>query len=198
MPETVFVPFPKPLYDDLIRFSDGRCDPAALAASQVEAWISLNFTMSAHTDRWNDEHFADLFDERAREFAEKYAAWVIAEWDQRDREKSAARLAGRKPLVWKQITVPAGSEVRMSYGGTTHYATIRDGKIEDADGRYSPSEWASKVAEGTSRNAWRDLWFKVPGARDWVPAQLVRERTRDAYRAQFMNREDVSAEESMA
>jgi hypothetical protein len=40
----------------------------------------------------------------------------------------------------------------------------------------SPSEWASKVAGGTSRNAWRDLWFKEPLSKTWVPAQLVRDQ----------------------
>ncbi|AZO72165.1 hypothetical protein [Mesorhizobium sp. M1D.F.Ca.ET.043.01.1.1] len=81
-----------------------------------------------------------------------------------------------KPLVWKEVTIPQGSEVRMAYGADHHYAKIQGGKIVDASGEYSPSEWASKVAGGTSRNAWRDLWFRLPLTKDWVPAQTLRSK----------------------
>jgi hypothetical protein len=88
--------------------------------------------------------------------------------------------ADRKPLVWKEVSIPSGSEVRMPYGGQHHYAKIRGGHIVDDDGeKYSPSEWASKVAGGTSRNAWRDLWFREPLSKTWVPAQLLRDQARE-------------------
>lgn len=87
--------------------------------------------------------------------------------------------ADHQPLVWKDVTVRAGSEVRMSYGGKQHYAKIVGGCIVESDGsKYSPSEWASKVAGNTSRNAWRDLWFKEPLSNTWVPARLLRTNTR--------------------
>jgi hypothetical protein len=66
----------------------------------------------------------------------------------------------------------------MAFGHDHHYAKVKGGKIVDDDGSYSPSEWASKVAGGTSRNAWRDLWFKEPLSKNWVPAQLLRDQTR--------------------
>ena len=77
------------------------------------------------------------------------------------------------------ITVPAGSEVRMIYGGRHYYATIKNGRIVDEDREFSPSSWAAKITS-TARNAWRDLWFKFPGSRDWVPAEMLRQRARRA------------------
>ena len=71
----------------------------------------------------------------------------------------------------------------MHYGAEDHYAEVKNGRIVDETGRYSPSEWASKIAGGTSRNAWRDLWFKEPLARTWVPAQLLRDQAYSELRA---------------
>jgi hypothetical protein len=68
----------------------------------------------------------------------------------------------------------------MAYGDKHRYATVRRGHIVDDGEEYSPSEWASKVAGGTSRNAWRDLWFKEPLSKTWVPAQLLRDQAEEA------------------
>ena len=76
------------------------------------------------------------------------------------------------------MNIVPSTDVRMAYGGTHHYAKVTNGRIVDADGDYSPSEWASKVAGGTSRNAWRDLWFREPTSKHWVPAQLLRDQAR--------------------
>ena len=65
----------------------------------------------------------------------------------------------------------------MTYGGGQHYALIKDGRIVDGDGAFSPSSWTAKITS-TARNAWRDLWFKVPGNKDWVPAEALRQRAR--------------------
>jgi hypothetical protein len=89
------------------------------------------------------------------------------------------RSAESRPLVWKEVTILSGSEVRMFYNGTHHYAAIKGGKIVDHDTEYSPSEWASKIAGGTSRNAWRDLWFKEALSKTWVPAQLLRNQAQE-------------------
>ena len=122
-----------------------------------------------------------FFGERDVEFAELYFPEVAAEWLKEDVEAHTSRRKEAQPLVWKEITVQHGSAVRMPYGGKHHYAEIKNGRIVDESGSYSPSEWASKVAGGTSRNAWRDLWFKEPMAKAWVPAQLLREQARSEW-----------------
>lgn len=182
MADVVFIPFRKSLYDDLVRLSDGRCNPAEVAEARVIAWIDQNMTLSTQGG-WADDDFASFFDDRSREVAEKYAPWVLEEWDRAAGSAQAAHQRKRQPLVWKEITVPTGSEVRMPYGGTLHYATVGEGKIVDKDGAFSPSEWASKVAGWTSRNAWRDIWFKLPTSSQWMPATLMRETARAAREA---------------
>ena len=110
------------------------------------------------------DRFNGFFGKRDVEFAELYFPEVAAEWLKEDVEAHTSRRKEAQPLVWKEITVQHGSAVRMPYGGKHHYAEIKNGRIVDESGSYSPSEWASKVAGGTSRNAWRDLWFKEPMA----------------------------------
>lgn len=165
----IYIPFPRELYDDIVRFSDGTTDPVELAEDQVRSWVekSVEFGFG----NWGN---------RVEAVARKYAPEVLAKWEEEDQqEEDRLRIHGN-PLVWKEVAIPAGSEVRMSYGGKNHYAVVQRGKIIDGDNEYSPSEWASKIAEGTSRNAWRDLWFKFPLEAVWKPAQLLRDQARQA------------------
>jgi len=155
----IYVPFDRELYDDLVRFSDGKLDPVAVAEQQLHAWVVRGL------ESGDDSLWGERFDE----IAEKYAPEVLKREASRE-----VKPADQKALVWKNVIVSSGSDVRMSYGGQQHYATIKDGNIVDQDGKYSPSEWASKIAGGTSRNAWRDLWFKEPNAVRFVSAQLLR------------------------
>ena len=175
MTNVIYVPFPKQLYDDLIRFSDGRCDPVAWAVERLEAWIELNFQSEVSGGGWANDKFMGCFDERIEDFAEEYFPEALKHWEVQGERDLAERNANRRPLVWKTVVIAPGSDVRMSYGGEHHYAKIHDGKIRDNDGDFSPSEWASKIAGGTSRSAWRDLWFKAHGETAWAPATLIRE-----------------------
>ena len=170
MSETViYISFPRALYDDIVRFSDGRISPEALAANRVESWVENSVEFDTGDDYWGD---------RLEEVAEKYAPHIYEKWQAENALGSDQARADSRPLVWKDVTIPAGSEVRMAYGNDHHYAKVKRGKIVDGDNFYSPSEWASKVAGGTSRNAWRDLWFREPLSKSWVPALLLRDQTR--------------------
>ena len=84
---------------------------------------------------------------------------------------------------WSTLFLPNGTRLRMQYKGAYYYAVVADEKIvileKDSplsDGNYSPSEFASKVANNTQRNAWRDLWVKRPADRDWELADDLRRR----------------------
>lgn len=177
MSDVMFIPFKKSLYDDLVRFSDGAIDPAELAVLKVEAWIDMNFALGP--DDWMDDSFPELFGDRLLDFAEIYGPHFLSAIQTKTEAHLQALLEGRTPLAWKEVTVPAGSEVRMIYGGRHYYATVKNGRIVDEDGEFSPSSWAAKVTS-TARNAWRDLWFKFPGSGDWLPAELLRQRARRA------------------
>ncbi|MCW5696765.1 MAG: hypothetical protein KIS96_08530 [Bauldia sp.] len=171
MDTTLHIPFPRDLYDDIIRFSDGRLDPVRLAEEQVRQFVAR--TVQSSPELWGEAHLRDV--------AVKYApdALVQPEAETRGMEESATQgLTDAVPLVWKGVTIPAGSEVRMSYGRGDHFGRVVSGRIMDRDGAFSPSEWASKVAGGTSRNAWRDLWFRLPGATNWLPATMLREKAK--------------------
>lgn len=169
MTDTIFIPFPKELYDDLVRFSDGKFDVAWYAEHRVRDWIDLNLNLDMQ------DGFYEEFGERIEEMAEKYApdSAMLAQW-----AEGNAAMSKRRPLVWKEVTVPEGSEVRMSYGGKHHYARIQSEAIFDGDIYYSPNEWTLKIT-GTSRNAWRDLWFKKPGAGSrWESALVLRQKAK--------------------
>lgn len=167
MTDTIFIPFPKELYDDLVRFSDGKFDVVWWAEHRVRDWIDLNLNFDMQ------EFFYEAFGERIEEMAAKYGSAILDRWN----EDNAA-MPKRRPLVWKTVTVPEGSEVRMSYGGKHHYARVQNEAIFDGDSYYSPNEWTLKIT-GTARNAWRDLWFKKPGAGSrWESALVLRQKAK--------------------
>lgn len=160
----IFVPFPRDLYDDIIRFSEGRLDPVDLASDQVYDFFERN--LGDLTDQW----FGDNIYEFAKRHFPDYAAELL--------KKSQETIKKSDPLVWKEVTVSHGSRVRMSYDGSYHYANVDDGMIVDNDGKFTPSQWAMKVANNTSRNAWRDIWFKGVLEKEWFPATLLRQQAK--------------------
>ncbi|MBI1218424.1 MAG: hypothetical protein GC186_07730 [Rhodobacteraceae bacterium] len=166
--DVLYVPFPRDLYDDIVRFSDGRLNPVILALEQLDAAIQ----------RGADTFVHDWFEDRTIEFLSAQYPEILEEWKKDADKEKAAKMAAHAPLIWKEVSIPAGSEVRMLYDGRLHFGSVKEGKICDESGSFSPSEWASKVASGTSRNAWRDLWFKFPRESEWVSALMLRERAR--------------------
>ncbi len=160
----IYIPFPRDLYDDIVQFSEGRLDPVDLAGDQVFNLFERN--LGDLTDQW----FGDNIYEFALRHFPDYAAELLKE--------SQETIKARDPLVWKEITVPHGSKVRMFYDGSYHYAKVENGKIVDKDGAFTPSRWAMKVANNTSRNAWRDIWFKGALEKEWFPATLLRQQAK--------------------
>src|SRR5437762_13873595 len=101
--EVIYVPIDRELYHDIVLFSEGNFDPSRLAEDQLRDFVAR--TIEFQSDLWGD---------RLYEVAEKYAPDVLERWraeDETAAEKSAAeRSEARKPLVWKEISVPANSE----------------------------------------------------------------------------------------
>ena len=75
---------------------------------------------------------------------------------------------------WDDLFLWNGTQIRMNYKGRNYYAWVRDEQIVFEEQVYTPSQLASKIAAGTSRNAWRDLWFKERGSDRWVLADDLR------------------------
>lgn len=63
----------------------------------------------------------------------------------------------------------------MQYRGNDFFARVNGDEIIYKDMATTPGELANQIANGTSRNAWRDLWVKFPGDEDWRLAQDLRE-----------------------
>jgi hypothetical protein len=166
--DMIFVPVEAKLYNDIVRLSDGRLNLIELAIDQFHEYFRRTVDDDGHG--W----FGDRFDEYLQIYhPDLHEARDVQAANSKD--QSAQRL---QPLVWKNVTLPGGTMVRMQYGNAYHFARVLDGAITDESGSYSPSEWASKVASGTSRNAWRDLWFRLPGSVEWVPARKLRKDPR--------------------
>ena len=66
----IYIPFPRALYKDIIRFSDGQISPERLAADQVEAWVASSVEFG----------FSESWGERIEEVAEIYAPHIHEKW----------------------------------------------------------------------------------------------------------------------
>lgn len=74
---------------------------------------------------------------------------------------------------WKRLFLPEGTELKMLYRGRHAFAKVVGDSVL-YDGRpMSPNQFATEVA-GTARNAWRDLWLRLPGQRYWKNATFIR------------------------
>lgn len=173
--DAVFIPFPRRYYDALVRYSDGKFNPAEIAELAVERWVGFN---AMDPSEW----FMESLGDRARDLIEEISPGETECWDKLH-FNSTDRLTQKKDLIWKELTVPHGSAVRMSYRGIDRAARVINGAIDDAGERYSPSEWASLIAEGTQRNAWRDLYFLFPNAKNWSAASALRAEQRARIKA---------------
>ena len=147
----ICVPLRVELYADLVRRS-GKAD--------VSAYID-HCVMGFLEDTKGDPEIWSV------EYAEKYGE----EEDAAFREKYGDLGRGYQ---WQTVFLPNGTEVRMSYGGEEAHARIRHGGFWCGEERMSPSQFANRVANNTTRNAWRDLYIKFPGKQFWKLADGLR------------------------
>ena len=123
MTEMLSIPFPRALYDDIVRFGDGQLHPVLIAANRVENWVENSVDpIMGDPEVWGD---------RIEEVVARYAPDQTTHWETSVSESAVTPTA---PLIWKQVVVTNGSDVRMEYKGTLHFAKVVIGKIVD-DGR---------------------------------------------------------------
>ena len=81
---------------------------------------------------------------------------------------------------WKGVTLPAGTELRMTYNGRTHTGVVAGGAWQISGATYSsPSSAADALArsrEGkrVSLNGWTQWEVKKPGSHRWVVLDSLR------------------------
>jgi hypothetical protein len=74
---------------------------------------------------------------------------------------------------WKQVFLPDGTELRATFQGRSTYAKVENEKIIHSGESITPSQLANENGCGT-RNAWRAIWLKFPGASKWELAVRCR------------------------
>ena len=147
----VHVPLDVELYADLVRRS-GKADVSSYIEHSVRSFLDRT-EGDGHT--WSAE-YVDGIGEQDKALREKYGD-------------------PRRGLQWDALLLPNGTRVQMTYGGRHYHAEIRHGALYYGDERMrSPSRFARRVANNTARNAWRDLYVKIPGDESWRLADGLR------------------------
>lgn len=129
------------------------------------------------------EHALESFLERTEGDSENWDndAYIDAYWSNRESEDERQMYGERNEgYMWKNLFLPNRTKLRMTYKGALHEAEIKheqivyEGQTEFEGTPFSPSSLVSKIAEGTRRNAWRDIYIQRPGDRDWILADVAR------------------------
>ena len=74
---------------------------------------------------------------------------------------------------WKTLFLPESTLLRMTCGDETRYAQVVGDAIMFEGRAVSPRGMTLAIA-GEGRNAWRDLWLRLPGERYWKSAMSRR------------------------
>ena len=156
MSDHVWLPIHRSIYNEFILRSGRDEDVAAWIENIVESFFDQT---EGDAQIWSDEHRRDVL---AKENLEK------------------EQLSGDPKLGvhWQHVFLPNGTLLKMKYQGQDYLAHVRHQKIKFNETDCSPSEFASMVANNTSRNAWRDIWIMRPGDKNWTFADDERRRIR--------------------
>lgn len=150
----IYVPLRADLYAELIRRS-GRSDVSIYIENQIEDFLEIT---RGNPDIWSSEYIERLAAQDDGDFQEKYGD------------------PGRG-YQWQKVFLPNGTKLRMTYRGDSSYGEIRHDELFLENESMSPSEFASRIANNTSRNAWRDIYVKFPGAGAWKFADDLRHQS---------------------
>jgi hypothetical protein len=84
------------------------------------------------------------------------------------------RAGPRKAWTYKGVTLPHGTDLRVTYKGELRTAKIEDGEwIQDGRARSSPSEAANAITN-TSVNGWTFWEARLPGETRWRLLKALR------------------------
>jgi hypothetical protein len=107
--------------------------------------------------------------------------WIDnAEWKTETLLPDAARKGGYPWKVQKTsehpataLPLPAGTALRIKVGAGFKYAKVNGDSLVYQGEQVSPNQFA-KLATGTDRDAWRDVWVKRPADQDFLHADALR------------------------
>ena len=157
MPDYISIPIHRSLYNEFILRKGQDVDVAGWIEDIVDGFLQGT---EADAQIWSDEHHRSV---------------LVNEAIEKELKTGDPKLG----LYWQYVFLPNGTELRMKYQGKNHIADVRHEKLFYKKTQCcSPSEFASLVANKTSRNAWRDIWIKRPGDKDWTFADNERRRGR--------------------
>lgn len=94
---------------------------------------------------------------------------ALQHWMTAQRE-IAAPLRGYQ---WKCLFLPDQTKLRMHVGVSWHYADVVGDELVYQGHAVSPRQLTIAIA-GDGRNAWRDLWVRRPGEKNWTIASVLR------------------------
>lgn len=127
----------------------------------VTAWIENVLAdyleRTCDDDGWREEYYSHVTTERGRraqghEFGDPTEGYV-----------------------WQSVFLLNGTRLRMTFKRQQHFAIVKHCSLDFEGSAFaSPSELASHIAGGTSRNAWRDFWVKRPSDPQFIPADSLR------------------------
>ncbi len=78
-----------------------------------------------------------------------------------------------KGYQWENVYLPNGTQLYIVYNNTAHHAAVKFETIVYKGESYSPSVLVRKIANGTARNAWTDLFIQMPGDDVWRRAEDI-------------------------
>jgi hypothetical protein len=153
----VFVPITSEIYNELVlRYGDIKTD----VSGTIEYVVSDFLERTKDEDWWGEQYKNSRDADRMLDDLMK---------DSGDKNKG---------YQWLTVFLPNGTKLKMAYKGRDYYAEVAHEKIMYEGESFSPSGLANRIASGTARNAWRDLWIKRPRDKEWLLADdLRRNRT---------------------
>lgn len=154
MAENICVPIDQEIIHQMLL----RGGPETNLSSWIEEILWNYLGDTEDNEGWREEYY-EFLDRRRGEsgFIDKYGD-------------------ANKGYRWQEIDLPNGTQLYMEYKKQKHYAAVKFEKIIYDDKSYSPAELARKIASGTIRNAWRDIYIKRPGDSKWILADVLRKQ----------------------
>ena len=135
-----------------------REGPEQDISNWIENIVSDYLGRTEDQDDWNEEYYEYLERQGGEsDFREKYGD-------------------ATKGYRWGKIDLPNGTQLYMEYKRNKHFATVQFEQIVYEGESFSPAELARKIANGTTRNAWRDIYIKRPGENEWKLADVLRKQ----------------------
>jgi hypothetical protein len=147
-----------PINSELIGEMFLRKGPAQDVSDWVENILQDYLDRTQEDEGWNDEYYDYVGSKK----------WSRTELEEFGDPKNGYH--------WTSIFIPNGSEISMEYKREKHTAIVKHERIYYLGETFTPAEFARKVANNTSRNAWRDLYIKKPGEARWTLADQLRRK----------------------